>query len=222
MSNSIDLSLLAVLYELNDREFKRKLTLFPEELRFYGILAGSIVGLENSKRVEETPRTVVQESEAFVGKLLSMIDPGQHEAFKDILEAHLLEALSEELRFCCANCRRFGTCLDLENLSVGSLFQRRISGEETDALKMEIGLEVGRALQRTPYVDAHEAQRLCRDFIHQHNASNLGELFGRYADIAAVLQKDFGIDNRKIVGQMVSINMRFCEALNEQAHCGSC
>ena len=193
MSKALDISLLAILYELNDREFKKRLSLFPEEMRFYGILAGSIIGLENSKRLDETPQGVVGESEAFVAKLLGMVDPGQDEAFRHILETFLVEALREELRFCCPNCRGFGACLDVDNLAIGELFRRRVNGEETEALKAEIRGEVERALLGTPHLGTGEAHKLCRNFKHQYDNSDLGGLFGRYADVAAVLQKDFGI-----------------------------
>lgn len=63
----------AVLCELNKREFERKLTSFPAELRYYVVLANSIIGFENAKRLEEIPNAVVKDAEEFVSKLLAMV-----------------------------------------------------------------------------------------------------------------------------------------------------
>lgn len=216
MSDNKTFSLLAILHELNDREFRKKLALFPEELRYYAILASSIVGSENAKRVKETPDAVVEDGEGFVSKMLGMADPEQDETFRGILETCLLETLKDELRFYCPNCRNFNRCLDIENLSVGALFQRRVNGEESDELKQDIRLQVENALQHTPYVETDEAHKLCNDFAHQYTLSNIGEVFGRYADIAATLQNKFGIDYRRVQQQMVTINMDFYEKYNDQ------
>src|SRR3990172_3091363 len=96
-------SSFAVLYELNNREFKRKLGLFPAELRYYVVLANSIIGAENAKRVEETPEAVVEDGREFVSKLLEVAAPEQDDAFRDILETYLIETMKDELRYCCPN-----------------------------------------------------------------------------------------------------------------------
>jgi len=44
-----------------------------------------------------------------------------------VLGKYLLETLKDELKFCCLNCRFFDRCLDMENLSVGELFLRRVN-----------------------------------------------------------------------------------------------
>lgn len=209
MSDNRTFSLYAILYELNDREFQRKLQMFPEDLRYYVILAGSIIGSENSKRIKETPEGIVEDAEEFVLKLLELKCHETGGVFREILEKYLIETLKDELRFCCQNCRNFNKCLEIENLSVGELFKRRVKGEETDEIKKDIKLQVENALLDTPYIDTDEAHKLCKDFIHQYSISSIGEVFGRYADIAATLQKDFGIDYREIQQHMVSINMDF-------------
>jgi hypothetical protein len=207
----MDLSLLAILHELNDREFKRKLALYPAELRFYVILAGGIVGLENSRRTDGTPEAVIRDAEGFVAKLLVMIDPQRDTAFKIVLEAYFLEMIRDELRKSCANCRNFGKCLDVENLRVGEPFLRRINGEESEELKIEIRLQVGEALKKTPHVESDEAHRHCTQFAHQYTPSNIGRLFGRYTEIATALGESFGTDTRRLLNEMVSLNLSFCE-----------
>jgi hypothetical protein len=124
--------------------------------------------------------------------------------------------LRGELAFCCLNCALFERCLDIENLSVGELFHRRVNGEETVELREDISSEVENALRNTPYIATDEAHRLCRDFVHQYNISNVGDVFGRYADIAAALQRQYGLDYRKFLLRIVSINMSFFEACNEK------
>ena len=101
----------------------------------------------------------------------------------------LLRRLKYELRFSCMNCRKFNQCIDLDNLSVGELFERRVSGEETQELKDEISAQVSTALCRTPYLDVDDAHKHCKDFVHQYDAGSLGEVFGRYSDIAASTSK---------------------------------
>ena len=206
----MDLSFLAILHELNDREFKRKVTLFPEELRFFVVLAGGITGLENSRRTEGTPTAVIRDAEGFVSKLLQMIDPRQDDAFRSVLEAYLLETMKDELRNSCVNCRNFSRCLDVGSLTVGELFRRRINGEESERLKTEIRLQVEEALKKTPFAESDEAHRHCTDFTHHHTPSNIGDLFGRYTQIARVLQENFGTDTRSILNEMVSLNLSFC------------
>lgn len=204
----------AIMYELNNREFRKKLALFPEELRYYVILANSIIGAENAKRVAGTPEAVIKDGEEFVAKLLSMVDPEEDAAFREVLETYLVETMKDELRCCCSNCARFYECLDIGNLTVGGLFERRVNGEETEELKQEISRQIDAATSRTPYVDTDKAHLLCKDFRHQYSASCIGEVFGRYAEIAAAIQVSFGIDYRKIQQKMVLLNMEFCEKEN--------
>ena len=52
--------------------------------------------------------------------------------------------------------------------------------------------------------------------MHQYNASNVGEVFGRYANIAVSLQQQFGLDYKKFLQQMVSVNMTFFEKYSEK------
>lgn len=216
-SDDTTFALLAILYELNDRELKRKLAMFPEEQRYYAVLANSIIGTENSRRVNETPGAVVQSSEDFTAKLLEMTNPEQDNAFRDILETCLIETLKDELKFCCANCTRFTACLDIENSPLGALFRRRVHGEETDALKKEIARHAANALGNTPHLDTDEAYRLCSDFEHQYDSSRIGEVFGRYADIASTLREDFGLDYTSFQKQMLSVNMHFYEKTRKKA-----
>jgi len=211
MSDTETYSFFAVSYELNKKEFKKKLSLFPEEMRYYVILANSIIGSENAKRVAETPGAVVEGSREFVEKLLSLVSPEAGDGFREVAETYLIEAMKGELRFSCPNCENFSGCIDLENLTVGLLFKRCANGEETEELRNEISLQVDRALQRTPYVDTDRAHELCRDFRHQCSASGIGEIFGRYSEIAADLQRSFGLDYRKIQKEMVALNMEFCK-----------
>jgi hypothetical protein len=211
MSETKTYSFFAVSYELNKREFRRKLGLFPEEMRYYVILANSIIGSENAKRVAETPEAVVEDSRQFVEKLLSMVSPEGDDGFREVAETYLIETMKDELRFSCPNCENFGKCLDLENLTVGLLFKRRASGEETEEIRREIAIQVDQALKNTPYVNTDMAHELCKDFRHQYPASSVGEVFGRYSDIAAELQKSFGLDYGKIQKKMIEINMEFCE-----------
>jgi hypothetical protein len=211
MSETKTYSFFAVSYELNKREFRRKVGLFPEEMRYYVILANSIIGAENAKRVAETPEAVVEDSREFVEKLLSMVSPGGDDGFREVAETYLIETMKDELRFSCPNCENFGKCLDLEKLTVGLLFKRRASGEETEEIRMEIALQVDQALKNTPYIETDMAHELCKDFRHQYRASSVGEVFGRYSDIAAELHKSFGLDYGKIQKKMIEINMEFCE-----------
>ena len=204
-------STYAVLCELNEREFKKRLDLYPVELRYYALLANSIIGSENAKRVEETPKAVIEDGEEFVEKLLAMASPGEDDVFREVLETYLIETMKGELRYCCSNCANFYGCLDLENLSVGLLFKRRVNGEDTPALKKEIAMEVERALQRTPFIETDRAHILCKDFRHQYTVSNIGEVFGRYSGIALALENSFGIDYKRIKKEMIGINMVFCE-----------
>jgi hypothetical protein len=209
-------SLLAVLHEINRRELKNKLALFPEDLHYYVTVASSIVGAENAKRIRETPAGVTENSEEFVSKLLEITSFEDSEAFREVLGTYLVETLRGELAFCCLNCELFERCLGVENLSVGELFHRRVNGEETVELREDISCEVEKALRNTPYVATGEAHRLCRDFVHQYTVSNVGEVFGRYADIAASLQRQYGLDYRNFLQQIVSLNMSFFEACNKK------
>jgi hypothetical protein len=209
-------ALMAVLHEINRREFKNKLSLFSEDLRYFATVASSIIGTENAKRIRETPSGVTENSEEYVAKLLEITSFEESDAFREVLETCLVETLKDELKFCCLNCTRLNSCLDVENLSVGELFLRRVHGEETDELREAIYCEVEKALQNTPYVATDEAHRLCRDFIHQYNVSNVGEVFGRYADIAMTLQSQYGLDYKKFLQDMISVNMAFFEKYNEK------
>ena len=211
MADNKTFSYYAVLYELNNREFKKKLDLFPEELRYYAMLANGIIGSENAKRLKETPEAIVKNSREFVEKLLGQASPETDEVFRRMLETYLIETLKDELRCCCLNCADFNSCLDMENPAIGLLFQRRVNGEETDELKREISLQVEKALRHTPYINTDKAHKLCKDFRHQYSSSNIGEVFGRYSDIAAGLRMSFGIDYRKIQQEIISINMEFCK-----------
>lgn len=211
-------STYAVFCELNDREFRKRLDIYPAELRFYVVLANSIIGLENARRVEETPEAVVRDAEEFVSKLLAMANPGDDGAFRDVLETFLLETMKSELRYCCDNCANFNSCLDLGNSPVGDLFERRVNGEDTAMIREEIAFHVANALKNAPYLETDRAHILCRDFRHQYSDSNVGLVFGRYSDIAMELQNSFGIDYRKIQKAMIAINMEFCERGNEPAH----
>jgi len=199
----------ALLQELNRREFRRKLVLFPDELRHYVILSAGIIGAANAKRVDETPAAVVKDGVDFAAELLDMVNPGQDDAFRGVMETCLIETMKDELRFCCSNCANFNACIDLENLPVGHLFKELTEGQDSDELKREIALRINSALQKTPYLEADDAQNHCNDFRHQYTASSIGDVFNRYADIAAEFQQSFGIDYRKIQQQMISLNMDF-------------
>jgi hypothetical protein len=204
-------TMYAIMHELNNRAFRKKLDLFPEELRYYVILAISIIGAENAKRVKSTPGAVVKDGEEFVSKLLALADPGKDGAFAEVLETCLVEMMRDELRCCCPNCAVFEQCIDIDNVPVGDLFERRVRGEESEGLKQLIVRHIDATLSRTPYVDTDMAHRLCGDFRHQYSASGIGEVFGRYADIASALQASYNIDYRKIQQKMVLLNMDFCE-----------
>jgi len=210
MSNKF-YSLLAVLQEINRRELKKKLGLFPEDLHYYVTAAVGIIGSENAKRMKETPEGVKENSEEFIAKLLEMISIDETEAFREVLGTCLVETLRDELKFCCSNCTRFESCLDLENLSVGDLFSRRTKGEDTPEIRENISLEVETALEKTPYVASDEADRLCDRFSHQYRAGNIGEVFGRYRDIAMVLYTRYGLDYRRFLQDTIALNMDFTE-----------
>ncbi len=210
MSAPLSFSQLAVLMELNSRETKKKLDMYPEEMRYFAMLAASIIGAELSKRIAETPDGVPQKSEEFVSGLLDLARPGADETFQNILETYLIETLKDELRFCCMNCKKFSLCLDMKNLTVGDLFRRRANGEDTEELRADITKQVSAALANTPYLHVEIAHELCKDFSHQYGAADIGAVFGRYADIAAALHEKYGIDYRKIQQQMLTVNMEFC------------
>lgn len=216
MNENSMFSLLAVLQEINDRELKKKLAAFPEDQHYYATIASSIIGAENSKRIVETPEGVAENSEEFVSKLLEITSIAPDNKFRDILETFLIGTLKDELRFCCFNCIKFSKCADIEKLTVGGLFRRRAQGEDTPQLKAEISRLVGEALKKTPYLDTDDAHKSCSEFKHQYTVSNIGEVFGRYSDIASSLQKQFGIDYRKVQQQMIAINMTFVEKSREK------
>lgn len=202
-------SLLAILKEINDREFRKRLQEFPEKFHYYAVLAGSIIGAENSKRISETPSGVAEQSEAFIEDLLKVKPVHDDKAFRELLEVYIIKTLESELRFCCVNCRNFEQCLDAENLSVGQVFKKRVYGDETAETRNEITLHVEKALRNTPYTDSDDAHLLCGKFIHQYTASNIGEVFGRYASIASGLSEKFGIDYRAFQQQIIEINTAF-------------
>ncbi|MGO9612978.1 MAG: hypothetical protein ACLPX5_08085 [Dissulfurispiraceae bacterium] len=219
MSGSNALSFWAVLYELNRKEMLKKLALFPENLHHYVTIANSIIGAENAKRIKETPASVIESSQEFVSKLLTASGLIPDDQFREVLETLLFETLRDELRFSCSNCGNFCRCVDLENLTVGELFQRRVNGEETVELREEISSQIDEATRKTPYIETDEAWR-CEDFKHMYTSSNIGELMGRYADIAATLQKNFDIDYGRVLQKLVSINMLFCEKEAKHAQAG--
>jgi hypothetical protein len=216
MTDKSTYAVLTILRELNDREFRKKLTQFPEDLRYYVILAGGIIGAEVSKRVQETPKGVVEKSGAFVEDMLAIANPGDDPAFRGVLEDYLVATLKDELRFCCMNCKRLEICLDIEHLELGELFKRRVSGEETQELKDAISTQIDNALSHTPYLDAEDAHKRCKEFRHQYSAANIGEVFGRYSDMTTTLQQNYGIDRGLVLHQMVLVNMEFCEKCSEQ------
>ncbi len=86
MTDNKHYSLLAVLHEINKRELRSKLDLFPEDLRYYATVAGSIVGAENAKRIRETPAGVSENSEEFVSKLLELTSFEDSASFREVLE----------------------------------------------------------------------------------------------------------------------------------------
>lgn len=203
----------AVLYELNRRELKKKLDRCPPERHYAVVLASSIIGAENAKRVAETPEAAVQAGNAFVAGLLEVAtpsaEPGQDLVFREVLEEHLIAGMKDELGCCCPNCAHFSACLDIGDGVLGRLFLRRVQGEETQDLKEEIARETGRALRKAPHLDTDDAAVLCGDFRHQYRISGIGEVFSRYAAIAQGLQDSFGLDYRKVQQAMILINMDF-------------
>ncbi|MBI5847352.1 MAG: hypothetical protein HZB31_05280 [Nitrospirae bacterium] len=201
----------AVFQELNRREFRKMLALFPDELRHYVIASAGIIGAENAKRVAETPEAVVKDGADFAAQMLAIVNPGQDEAFRRVLETYLVYTMKGELRYCCSNCSNFNICIDLANLalSVGHLFKKQSEGQDSDELKREIALQLDSAFQRTPYLETDKAQLLCKEFRHQYTASSIGDVFNRYADIAAELQHSFGLDYRKIQQEIIALNMEF-------------
>lgn len=199
----------AVLHELNGREFRRKLTRFPEELHYLAMLAISIIGAENSKRVKETPKAIVEDADGFVSKLLNVVDPDQENSLRGLLETLLIDTLIDELRFCCPNCRNFNKCTNIVNLNIGELFKQRVQGDESDELKKEIKSRIDIALEHAPLIETDEAHKLCKEFIHQYDPSSLGEVFNRYRDIASELQQRFDADYEAFQQKLIQINMDF-------------
>jgi hypothetical protein len=202
---------LAVLHELNARELRRRLSLFPEELRFYVMLADSIIGTENSRRMPETPVGVLQESEEFVAGLMQLAPDGADDAFRGVLLRLLVETLRGELRFNCLSCRVFNSCLGLANLPVGDLFRRRAEGDESPELRKEITVQVEAALARTPYIDSDNAHKLCGDFAHIYSRTSVAAVFGRYSSIGASLREEYGLDYGDLQKEIIELNMEFYE-----------
>jgi hypothetical protein len=202
---------LAVNYELNDRDLKKKMAAFGEELRYYVLLAASIIGIENSKRVKDTPCGVTENSEEFVSDLMGLTSFEPDDTFRVVLENCLIETMRDELSFNCLNCVNFERCLNAETLSVGELFCSRINGKDTEDIRNEIKKQINSALKNTPFADSQEAHLLCKDFVHQRNKSSATEVFTRYRDIAASLSNEYGINYSKIQQKIVELNMDFYE-----------
>lgn len=203
-------AMLAVYHELNQREFSRRLTLFPEDLRYYIILATGIIGSEMAKKVGETPAAVVRQGEGFVESLIELVNPGDDETFRHVLEVCLIDILRDEIRFSCKNCRKFPVCLDAENSPLEALFRRRVEGDESPSLRDEIAGQIDETFRKAPYIESDAANRECPDFSHQYTAGHVGEVFGRYASIASTLMNQYGIDRERVLRQMVDINLDFC------------
>lgn len=201
----------AINYEINNRELGKKVSLFSEELRCYVLLAASIIGVENSKRIKETPDGVTQNSEEFVSDLMGLTTFEPDDSFRIILEDCLIETMRDELRFNCLNCVKFEKCLNAETLSVGELFRSRVNGKDTEDIRNEIKKQIETALKNTPFADSEEAHLLCRDFGHQHSKESAGEVFTRYRDIAASLSNEYGINYSMIQQKIVELNMEFYE-----------
>lgn len=204
-----DLSLYAVLHELNGRAFRERIGRFPEALRYYVILADALVGLENSRRIGETPSGVIGESEQFVEKLKGMVNPSDDETFGAILLSCVLDSLKGELAFSCLNCRGFGECLQPGQLPVGRLFDRRVKGDETRELREEISRQVDAALVKIPYFDDEAAHAHCERFRHSHSVASLAGLFKRYSEIAGRFAAQYAFDYGQFLGELAAINMEF-------------
>lgn len=199
----------ALLQELNRREFRKKLCLFPDEQRHYAILAAGIIGTETAKRTAGTPEAVVRDGEEFASELRHLVNPDEDALFREVLYTYLIEAIRDELRFCCSNCIHFTDCLNLDSLKAGRLFKLCTEGHETDEIKKELTLSINQALQQTPYLDTEQADSLCKEFRHHYTASTIANVFNRYADIAADLQQRYGIDYKQVQKQIIEINMDF-------------
>ena len=210
----------AVMCELNRRELRRRIGLFPGTHRHHVVMASAIIGAENARRMEETPPGVTDSSAEFVAQMMDVTELGQDGEFTGILETCLIETMKDELGHRCPNCTNFTVCLGLEDTPIGDLFRRCAEGEETGELKKEVALRISQALQRTPHLDTHSAHLLCENFLHQYSATDIGEVFNRYADIAAAFRQAFGADYRRIQQEMVRINMEFVNR-NAQKTSGS-
>lgn len=205
----------AILHELNSRELRKRLEHYPQDQHFMVMLANSIIGSENARRIKETPDTVVADGEAFVEKLMQITEHEKEDLFRQILQDHLVETIIDELRFSCANCRNFHSCTNIVNLNIGELFRQRVEGDESEELKDEIRSRIAIAFENTPYIDSADAHRQCKDFGHQYHLSDLGDVFKRYLDIASGLEKRFGMDYKAIQQKIVVINMDFAGKMSE-------
>ncbi|MFO0754419.1 MAG: hypothetical protein U0411_13980 [Thermodesulfovibrionales bacterium] len=73
------------------QEFRKKIGVF-RGARFYATIAGSIVGLENSKRAQEALPGVMERSEEFVSRLLGIVQLDPDETFREVLETCSLDS----------------------------------------------------------------------------------------------------------------------------------
>jgi len=211
MEDKIAFSELAMLYELNKRCSFKRLAAFSDDQKYFVMLAMSIVGAQNAKRVKETPQAVVDDSEGFVSKLLSLADAKSDDRFRHVLQACLLESLRDELRFNCTNCLNFNKCIGIESLSVGELFMKRVNGDESESLRKEISIAVEEALKKTPYAESEDAHKHCSRFEHNYSSSSVADVFGRYAEIAAELKHEYNINYSEVQAAMLQLNMDFYE-----------
>ncbi|UCG79139.1 MAG: hypothetical protein JSV21_04735 [Nitrospirota bacterium] len=202
-------TIYAILHELNGRRFRSRLEHIPEEKHFLMTMATAIVGNEIAKRIEETPDAVASDSNAFVSKLLQLADPEQTEELAIVLGTVLVDTLEDEIRYCCANCKKFSQCTNIVNLKVGKLFKQRVLGDESRELIEEIRSRIDIALENAPYYDSNDAHEQCPEFVHQYDPVSLGDVFNRYRNIASDLAERFGLDYGSFQQKLIDINMEF-------------
>ncbi len=206
--------------ELSSREFRQKLLLFPDEQRHLAVLACSMVGAENARRLEEAPPGVVAQGGDFVEQMLGLTEAAQDKDFPAVLERCLIEALADELRFSCANCVSFIACLNLDASELGALFRQRVEGDRSDELRQRTDLLVNQALECTPHLADGDAHLRCPRFRHTCSPSTIGAVFNRYADIAAQLAETYGISYRNFQTELIRTNMEFSEQHSRSASAG--